>query len=223
MTVENTRIENARALVVEAGNASRFGDRIGFSRQLVSNYIGKRPTKNIGSDVARKIEQAFNKPVGWLDQDHSKRDAGRPGSVSISGLDAGGILGPGRLPMLLDSTIQQMNVSTRWLQQQLGSRQAEFLAMATITGDALGEALPDGSVVIVDRSESSAKADGIYMLGRKDPEEPGVWFRRVARQLDGGYRISTQNKADTSIVPNLQKAGIVVLGRVVARLELKKI
>lgn len=39
---------------------------IGYS--LLSQYIGKNPTKNIGDEVAERIEKAFDKPKGYLDQ-----------------------------------------------------------------------------------------------------------------------------------------------------------
>lgn len=222
MTIENIRLANMRMLAAEVGGQSRFGERVGMSRQLVSNYIGKTPVKHIGSDLARKVERIFDKPHGWLDREHGS-GAGAGGGVNIAALDVGGVLGPGRLPMLLDSTVQQMRVSTAWLRDQLGSRPAEYLALATVSGDAMAPALPDGSLVVVDRSESGAKHDGVYMLGRKDADGPGVWFRRVERRLDGKWVISTGRKDDTSVLPNLQKAGIVVLGRVVARLDLTRL
>lgn len=42
-----------------------------MSYNLFSQYVGKNPTKNIGDDTADKIEKAFNKPKGYLDQSDS--------------------------------------------------------------------------------------------------------------------------------------------------------
>ena len=37
----------------------------------VSQIIGKNPIKNIGNSIAKRIEVAFAKPEGWLDQPHT--------------------------------------------------------------------------------------------------------------------------------------------------------
>lgn len=47
---------------------TEFAEKIQMSYNLLSQYIGKNPTKNIGDETAEKIEQAFNKPKGFLDQ-----------------------------------------------------------------------------------------------------------------------------------------------------------
>lgn len=49
-------------------NRTEFAEKIGLSYNLLSQYIGKNPTKNIGDETAEKIEKAFNKPKGFLDQ-----------------------------------------------------------------------------------------------------------------------------------------------------------
>ena len=49
-------------------NRTEFAEKIHMSYSLLSQYIGKNPTKNIGDETAEKIEQAFNKPKGFLDQ-----------------------------------------------------------------------------------------------------------------------------------------------------------
>lgn len=65
------RLANARRLVEEAGNAQRFGEKIGSSKSRTSQIIGKNPIRAIGDDAAEQIEQAFGRPENWLDQDHS--------------------------------------------------------------------------------------------------------------------------------------------------------
>jgi plasmid maintenance system antidote protein VapI len=62
------RRENARWLATQCGGSARFSEAIGASESRVSQLIGKAPSKNIGSATARKIEAAFGKTEGWLDQ-----------------------------------------------------------------------------------------------------------------------------------------------------------
>lgn len=67
MTNEEIRRENARWLAKQCGGPTQFADRLELSQSRVSQLIGLNPVKNIGTATARKIEQAFDKPMGWLD------------------------------------------------------------------------------------------------------------------------------------------------------------
>jgi phage repressor protein C with HTH and peptisase S24 domain len=70
MTREETRRENARNLAHTIGGFTEFGRTVGMEASQVSQLIGKNPVKNIGNSIARRIEVAFAKPEGWLDQTH---------------------------------------------------------------------------------------------------------------------------------------------------------
>lgn len=68
-TIHEIRLGNTRKLMKESGlTRSEFAEKIDMSYGLVSQYIGKNPTKNIGDETALKIEEAFSKPRGYLDQ-----------------------------------------------------------------------------------------------------------------------------------------------------------
>lgn len=68
-TIHEIRLSNVRKLMKESGlNRTEFAEKIEMSYNLLSQYIGKNPTKNIGDDTADKIEKAFRKPKGYLDQ-----------------------------------------------------------------------------------------------------------------------------------------------------------
>jgi SOS-response transcriptional repressor LexA len=43
------------------------GERLEMEPSQLSQIAGKNPVRNIGTTLARKIEAAFEKPVGWLD------------------------------------------------------------------------------------------------------------------------------------------------------------
>lgn len=74
-TIEEIRRENARLLAKTVANAADFAERIDASESRVSQLIGVNPTKNIGRVTARRIEQAFNRPAGWLDAAHSNLES----------------------------------------------------------------------------------------------------------------------------------------------------
>jgi transcriptional regulator with XRE-family HTH domain len=58
---------NARMLMETAGSSAAFGERVGLSNSQVSQLLGRNPIRNIGFKLARRIEEAFDKPTGWLD------------------------------------------------------------------------------------------------------------------------------------------------------------
>lgn len=227
LTIEEIRLENARSLVTSGcGNVqSRFGARLGLSRQLVNNYLGKTPTKNIGSELSRRIESEFGRPIGWMDERHTGRSAPSAGDdVLIGRLRSSASLSEA-IPSLLGSTINQLNVSREWMRRNVGARPVESMVLATVDGDAMAPTLPDGALVLVDRSATSARDDGIYMLTSVDARRRSeVYFRRVAHLTDGSVRLL----ADSQAAPpeshaSLEKAGLMVLGRVVVVLEVRRL
>ncbi len=73
MDSKTNRYKNARALVEEAGSVTLFGKKIGMKRTQASQIAGDRDEpKDIGDNIARRIEAAFNKKVGWLDIPHGQ-------------------------------------------------------------------------------------------------------------------------------------------------------
>lgn len=68
-TIHEIRLNNVRELLrAYKLDRSEFSERVGISYNLLSQYIGKNPTKNIGDETAEKIETAFGKSRGFLDQ-----------------------------------------------------------------------------------------------------------------------------------------------------------
>lgn len=68
--IAQIRIENTRQLAKEAGGTTPFAVKVDREPTQMSRVMGSNPTKNIGSRLARHIEECFGKPKGWLDYDH---------------------------------------------------------------------------------------------------------------------------------------------------------
>jgi transcriptional regulator with XRE-family HTH domain len=66
---------NARVLADSVGGFARFAEKVGVSESQVSQLLGKNPIRNIGVKTARRIEEAFDKPLGWIDQPHEENAA----------------------------------------------------------------------------------------------------------------------------------------------------
>lgn len=74
MDISEIRRHNARLLAGQCPTLLVFGERINRSSAQVAHWIGKNASRNIGPTIARIIEEAFDKPSGWLDIWHM--DAG---------------------------------------------------------------------------------------------------------------------------------------------------
>ena len=83
-SIHEIRRKNARTLADSVGGVVAFSDKINKLQSQVSSFIGIRPTKNIGEKVAKQIEQAFNKPNGWLDKDHDIFQVNEKENLSFS-------------------------------------------------------------------------------------------------------------------------------------------
>lgn len=218
-TVEQIRIENARWLCEhEAGGVlAEFGRRIGASnRQQVANWMGKTPTRSISSETARQIERSFGRPVGWLDVEQSMGASAGPG-VTLSRL--AGDSAPG----LAESVVQHMAVTKEWVRRNIGARAPEHLSLAVVSGDAMRDTMPEGSIVVIDRSVSDIKEDGVYLLGRGDDASSAV-YRRVSRGVDGKISLVSESPGSrVETITSLRSAKLVSLGRVVVVLAVKRV
>ena len=72
MDSKSIRYQNTRLLVEQVGGVSSFADKIGKGQSQTSQFAGTNPIKGIGNKVAREIEEAFDKPHGWLDLPHEE-------------------------------------------------------------------------------------------------------------------------------------------------------
>lgn len=206
------------------GVQARFGARIDMARQLVNNYIGKTPTKNIGSDLARRIETVFGKPVGWMDDRHDSAAAAASPDVVISRLRAASPL-LAALPGALESSVNQLAVSREWMRRNVGGRAAEHMVLVTVTGGDMAPTLQEGALVLVDRSVTAVTDEGIYLLTSADAKRRhDAVFRRINRTLDGRYRIRGDNPiVEAETHASMKAAGVLVLGRVVVAMEVKRL
>ncbi len=70
MNVKEIRRKNLRALARAIGGVTQLAKHLGKTQSQISHLIGTNPVKNIGDRFASHVEKIFNKPTGWLDQEH---------------------------------------------------------------------------------------------------------------------------------------------------------
>ena len=75
MNISNIRRTNAIKLLSECFDITDFANRLDMPPARIVSVLrgrnGEEPMKNIGKAMAEVIEDAFEKPRGWLDEDHN--------------------------------------------------------------------------------------------------------------------------------------------------------
>lgn len=78
MDTNSIRRENLRALAARYQTQAEFAAACGTAPSVISLIVSPNPKRNLGSQLARKIEQATGMPNGWLDQVHDRQEAIKP-------------------------------------------------------------------------------------------------------------------------------------------------
>ncbi|ELW7390599.1 hypothetical protein QLL80_004388 [Yersinia enterocolitica] len=79
--IDEIRRDNIRLIEQECGGPAAAANRIGMSHTQFTNLRNGAKDSKTGKprgmrkDTARRIEEALNKPLGWLDIDHSQSPA----------------------------------------------------------------------------------------------------------------------------------------------------
>lgn len=131
MTNAEIRRENARWLAAQCGGPTLFADKLELSQSRVSQLIGQNPVKNIGTATARKIEEAFGKPMGWLDVPNAWKSESEKKAEAAQQHDIG--LRISRLVSLfVEASEDGQNQIMRMAES---AEKAEQLGRSTATGD----------------------------------------------------------------------------------------
>lgn len=211
MTIIDTRRTNAMKLAAQVGGQQKFADRMDMSRQQASHLIGKTRTKGIGHAMARRIEQVFEVPIGWLDIDHSKPSQAGADTVSVPLLDTLASAGNG-LSQADDEVVQMIVFNKAWVRQNVSASAFEHLALLTAKGDSMEPTFTDGSILMVDRGVSTIKLDAVYVLSRGGE----LFVKRIQRGLAGGYTVISDNPRYAAVsITEGERSQLAVLGRVV--------
>jgi len=75
MDIKQIRLCNLRSLIAESGTIAKLARLSETAPAYLSQILNSLPTstgkpRSVGDKLARKLEQALNKPYGWMDKDH---------------------------------------------------------------------------------------------------------------------------------------------------------
>ncbi|MDO8039464.1 S24 family peptidase [Janthinobacterium sp. SUN137] len=183
MTREEIRRENARSLADLAGGQVEFGRALNMVPSQVSQIIGKTPIKNIGNSIAKRIEQAFEKPAGWLDVLHNDIENADAGSA----LDARPVTGDDDMAPVMVSIRMvpehlragitgfetdhlfedggHLHVPRQWLEEN--DLTPDQLRAIKVKGDSMVPMLYAGDVAVVNIKDKSRVSGGVFALNYK--------------------------------------------------------
>lgn len=171
MDKKQIRLENLRILRSRVKTQAEFAEAVTSTSPYVSQLLaGRQP---IGTNFARRIEQAFGVHDGWMDIDHSgppltlvprlTSDAFASGSVIVDGSNSG--------PH--EATFERVG---------------KFAFAMQVSDDSMEEIIPAGSVVIVDPSVTHQDGSIVTVQSAN-----GIFVRQFVRSVVGEPMLKPAN------------------------------
>lgn len=238
MDTNTIRRENLRALAARYSTQAEFAAVCGTAPSVISLIVSPNPKRNLGAQLARKIEEATGMPHGWLDQCHSvnegKRSPESNARIESEGIDQWADDTPLdddeiELPFLKEvelsagggKTVVEVS-GTRKLRfgkytvRNLGV-QPEQAVCVSISGNSMEPVLQNGGTVAVDRGKNKVAdvIDGkMYALNHAGH----VRVKQLYRLARGGLRLRSFNRDEHPdeeyTAEDLMAEEISIIGRV---------
>lgn len=175
----------------------------------VSRYeTGKQ---EIGLKTLRRLADIYGCRISDLVGETDYREATVSGGyASVPVYDIGVAAGIGTL--VEDGEPVAYHLFMREFLRSISAGEVEHLALIRVAGDAMWNTVHDRDDILVDRSVTKLKRDGIYVLRAGQSDEFQV--KRLQWQPDGLLSVISDNPAYRSY-ENIQPDQIQVLGRVI--------
>ena len=241
-TVKEIRRENARSLATDG--PAEFARAIESTTQQVNQFMGPNPTRNIGDTIARRIEERFGKPVGWLDVEHKAEQPDSPSKASsrdlIKGLlpdDKGNVivwerpedLEPDDGRVWIDRYDYRFSAGSGVIQWEVRQKKAlpfdvgyfkalgsnpKDCKLAIVHGDSMEYYLFNRDTMLIDTAKTHVRDGHVYAIYFED--EPLV--KQIFKEVGGGLRLHSLNpKYLDKVVPPEYLDRVIVAGEVIGR------
>ena len=207
------RKANLQAIVLQKfqGNKSAFGRAADVHHNHVNLLLSTNAVhrRNMGEDLARRIEQKLGLPPMWLDRDHAGESVSTAVIASLP-------IGEGLGRILRTPPVQSITVSHPWISTLLpeitGTAQ---LFIAGISTEEVAPALLPNDIVLVDAGVKAFTVDGIYIL----LSGGDAHLRHIRKKLTGGYTLESAGSTEQTDTLD----GLKVAGRVVQKIHMGRI
>lgn len=232
MDINEIRLENARSLAKKLDPEypiKALATKLDKATSLISNYIGKNPTKRIGNQVARDIELAFDLPRGWMDayqgeikgmmmvadQTSAYRLEGSPSTENFISIPRYRIFAECGTGYLNDHVEVDGGLAYRrdWL-AGMGWDPA-YLRVLYGKKDSMWPTISDGAVLLLYLKENNPVSGMIYLLNWFGEER----IKRLFKDGNSAFRITSDNP-NKALYPDehidfAKETGVSIIGRIV--------
>ncbi|MFQ6574232.1 S24 family peptidase [Pseudomonas sp. UM16] len=198
MNIHSIRKTNLLRLIGSQRKAS-CAERWGISPAHLSQILSQKTEKNLGDEVARRIETAEGLTPGWMDvlQEDAPTHHGVPiansaltGFVTIPHFDIRGSMGAGNTPPSHVEVIRDLTVHQDWLRGQgISFSSLNNLAVICGDGDSMAGTFNDGDALLIDRGITEVRTDAIYVFSL----DGDLFVKRLQRMTGGGLRMISDN------------------------------
>lgn len=213
VNIYELRKRNLQEVIFEKykGNKAEFSRKADVHPNHTNLVLTDNPLhrRNIGEELARRIESTIGLPPMWLDGDRTGNHAA---AVTIGSHAIADNLST----VIKDSPVLSVTATSLWLAGLAAESTAmENIFMASVAGSELAPDLVSGDVVLVDGAVKAFVSDGIYLL----TSGKSAFMRRVRKTVSGGFILSSRGQDEN--VETL--AGIKIVGRILRKMELKPV
>lgn len=182
-----------------SGSQKELAEKLDTDAPYMSTLIGKKPTRNIGSDLARRAEEVFGKPKGWMSNMDEREQMMSQSRDKLD--DLMDLVAPYKSEILPDIQVPQFSLSASMgpgsevssedvidyvtinekhlLKAGVTPSQA---AIIEVEGDSMSDTYFDGELVIVDRTPVLRISGKVYVLWS---ERMGLQAKRLTTSPDG--------------------------------------
>lgn len=216
MDTNTIRRENLRALVARYSTQAVFADAVGTAPSVISLIISPNPKRNLGHNLARKIEAAAGLEPGWLDQQHHASVENRPVEANGEIVSRGILEWDDSTPLDEDEIelpfLKEVELSAgegKTVVEVSGTRKLRFgkytvrsmgvqpenAVCVKVSGNSMEPVLQDGGTVAVDcaRNKVSEVIDGkMYAINHAGQ----VRVKQIYRLARGGLRLRSFNREE---------------------------
>jgi len=212
-TVYSNRYAKARELVEKNGGATSFAKRMGVSKQYISHVLSESASrKQMGGTFARKIEQEFSLPTGYLDEPLPMSPAKvNQYTVRVPMLEVAGSNSNQEVATYKGDVVQEVVFMRRWMRQSVNANDHDLMAVASVRTDKMKPTFTRDDVVIVDTTVSKIDDAGVFVFTRNN----NLYINRIQPVKEGLKILCDNPHYDTEIVPASEMSSIVVCGRAV--------
>lgn len=216
MDAHDIRRANLLDLIRQFGTIKALAEHTGTDAAVLSQI--KNTHREMGNDIARRIEQALGHAHGWMDAMHGhaanepSRTVADEKYAMIRRYAIKGGAGNGH-----ENGHEEISGTHAYRRDWLERKKltADACVVIEVTGESMQPTITDGDVVLVNTASRKLLNGRVFAFNTED----GVRIKRLFKQMDGRVRMVSDNQdktlyPDDYLTPSME---VTIIGEVVHR------